>query len=228
MIGQHVHRARSSWYAWIDSDHSLAGLLFFLVVYGFVIYPLSGENARSDVACALSLTAVLLLGVMATTKRHATRFFMIVLAALTFASHWLHFFMQAHAVHLLAASASVLFFGALSCLITARVFRAGHINIYRIYGAIAVYLLLGMMWGELYIIIYLLEPNSFYFLPATQYGEPPISELIYFSFVSLTTQGFGDILPVHPMARSLASLEGLVGQLYPAVLLARLVTLYQK
>lgn len=229
-MNQH-HRENKTgrkWLEWIDSDHSLAALLFFLVVYGFVVYPLVGEEAHCSVEGALSFTAVLLLGVMATTKRHSTRFFMTVLAALTFASHWLHFILQLHAVHLISASASALFFGVLSCLITARVFRGGNINIFRIYGAIAVYLLLGIMWGELYIIIYLLEPNAFYFLPATQYGEPPISELIYFSFVSLTTMGYGDIVPIHPMARSLATLEGLVGQLYPAVLLARLVTLYQK
>ena len=50
--------------------------------------------------------------------------------------------------------------------------------------------------------------------------------MLYFSFVCLTTMGFGDIIPVSPLARSLVSLEGLLGQLYPAVLLARLVTLY--
>jgi hypothetical protein len=50
--------------------------------------------------------------------------------------------------------------------------------------------------------------------------------LIYFSFVTLTTVGYGDVTPVHPLARSLALMEGLTGQLYPAILLARLVTLH--
>lgn len=103
----------------------------------------------------------------------------------------------------------------LSWLIIARVFRGGGITIYRIYGAIAVYLLLGILWGEFYILIYLFQPGSFYFNPSTQYGEPPISELIYFSFTTLTTLGVGDILPVHPIARSMTTLEALVGQLYP-------------
>ena len=51
------------------------------------------------------------------------------------------------------------------------------------------------------------------------------SNLIYFSFVTLTTTGYGDIFPVHPIARSLCNLESIFGQLYPATLLARLVTL---
>jgi hypothetical protein len=92
----------------------------------------------------------------------------------------------------------------------------------------AVYIILGILWGELFVLVYLFDPSSFYFQPASQFGEPPVSELLYFSFTTLTTLGVGDILPVHPMARSLTTLEALVGQLYPAVLLARLVTLYHK
>jgi hypothetical protein len=52
-----------------------------------------------------------------------------------------------------------------------------------------------------------------------------LKELLYFSFTSLTTMGYGDITPVHPLARSLANLEALIGQLYPAILIARLVSM---
>lgn len=228
MIHRHVKKAREGWHRWIDSDHSLAALLFFLVLYGFFIYPLAGTDGKTEPLAALSFSIVIVLGVLATTRNKGARLGMVVLAGLAFTSHWLHYFLQQHAVHIIAASAAALFFLVLSWLIIARVFRSGGINIYRIYGAIAVYLLLGILWGEFYILIYLLEPGAFYFDPATQYGEPPISELIYFSFTTLTTLGLGDIVPVHPVARSMATLEALVGQLYPAVLLARLVTLYQK
>jgi len=51
------------------------------------------------------------------------------------------------------------------------------------------------------------------------------SSLIYFSFVTLTTIGYGDIVPIHPVARSLCNLESIIGQLYPATLLARMVSL---
>lgn len=228
MIHKHVTKARQGWHRWADSDNSLAALLIFLVLYGFFIYPLAGEDGKTDTLAAWSFSIVLVLGVLATTKHKAARLGMVVLAGLAFTSHWLHFFIREHAVHIIAASASALFFLVLSWLIIARVFRSGGITIYRIYGAIAVYLLLGILWGEFYILIYLFQPGSFYFNPSTQYGEPPISELIYFSFTTLTTLGVGDILPVHPIARSMTTLEALVGQLYPAVLLARLVTLYQK
>jgi hypothetical protein len=217
-------------FRWVDSDHSLAALLFFLVLYGFVIYPLAGTEGRANIFAALSFSLVLVLGVLATTKHKAVRWSMVVLSGLTFTSHWLHFYLRGQAVqmHIISAASAALFFAALSWLIIARVFRRGGINVYRIYGAIAVYLLLGIFWAEIYILLYLVEPTSFYFNPATQCSEPPIAELIYFSFSTLTTLGLGDIVPVHPMARSMATLEALVGQLYPAVLLARLVTLYEK
>jgi hypothetical protein len=227
MIGKHVSKVRRNWHRWVDSDHSLAALLFFLILYGFIIYPLAGKDGKTDTLAAWSFSLVLVLGVLATTKHKAVRMGMVALAMLTFASHWLHFFVRGHALHVVAAAASAVFFLVLAALITARVFRSGGITVFRIYGAIAVYVILGVLWGEFYILIYLFEPGAFYFDPSTQYGEPPISELIYFSFTTLTTLGFGDILPVHPMARSLTTLEALVGQLYPAVLLARLVTLYR-
>ena len=51
------------------------------------------------------------------------------------------------------------------------------------------------------------------------------SNFIYFSFVTLTSTGYGEIVPVDPIARSLCNIEGIIGQLYPATLLARLVSL---
>ena len=67
-------------------------------------------------------------------------------------------------------------------------------------------------------------PNAFNGL-VLEDNQKMASSLIYFSFVTLTSTGYGDIYPVHPVARSLCNLETIIGQLYPATLLARLVTL---
>jgi len=76
----------------------------------------------------------------------------------------------------------------------------------------------------LFTLIASLEPNA---LSGIRIEENPelASKLIYFSFVTLTSTGYGDIVPVSPLARSLANVESIIGQLYPATLLARLVTL---
>jgi hypothetical protein len=87
---------------------------------------------------------------------------------------------------------------------------------------VAVYLLLGLMWASAYALLYQLHPDAF----AGALGAALIPQTwIYYSFVTLTTVGYGDITPVHPVARSLAIAEALTGQLYLAITLAHLVAL---
>jgi hypothetical protein len=67
-------------------------------------------------------------------------------------------------------------------------------------------------------------PNSLTNIPGDA-GWPAYGQILYFSFVTLTSTGFGDIVPVHPVIRMLVNVEAIIGQLYPATLLARLITL---
>jgi voltage-gated potassium channel len=113
--------------------------------------------------------------------------------------------------------------GFLVVLIIRQVLRAGPITSRRVQGSVALYLLLGVLWAVWYEIIELLQPGSFA-LTAQKYGDS-LPQLAYFSFTTLTTLGFGDIVPVRSLARSLVMLEALVGQLFPVILIARLVTL---
>jgi hypothetical protein len=82
---------------------------------------------------------------------------------------------------------------------------------------------MGLLWAFAYEVVELLQPGSFSL--KTQSSGDTLSQLAYFSFTTLTTLGFGDILPVNPLARSLTVLEGLVGQLFPLILIARLVAM---
>lgn len=99
--------------------------------------------------------------------------------------------------------------------------RDGPITAHRLEGGIAVYLLIGMFCAKLYHLIALNVPHAFVGVEDTT----PLPPFVYFSFVTLTTLGYGDILPVSHLARSMAMGEGLVGQLFPAIFIARLVTL---
>jgi hypothetical protein len=104
------------------------------------------------------------------------------------------------------------------------VFGAGRITYHRVIGAILLYLTIGIVFVALYTLVGALAPGSFEGISVhDRVSLPP--DLVYFSFTTLTTLGYGDILPVHPFARSLSNLEAIVGQLYPATLLARLVSL---
>jgi Ion channel len=110
---------------------------------------------------------------------------------------------------------------ALCCVVLALVLRRGPITARRIEGAIAVYLLLGFSWAQAYELLALWHPGAFTGAVDGK-GSLPWT---YYSFVTLTTMGYGDIMPVHPLARAGAVLEALTGQLYLTILLARLVSL---
>jgi hypothetical protein len=103
-----------------------------------------------------------------------------------------------------------------------RVFAPGRVTSYRLVGAIAAYLLVGLTWAYLYEFIEVLRPGSFRAVGGVTEGAYP--PLLYFSFVTLTTVGYGDVTPVSSAARALSNLESLVGILYPAVLIGRLLS----
>jgi hypothetical protein len=104
------------------------------------------------------------------------------------------------------------------------VFGPGDVNYHRIMGAILLYLLIGATFVALYTFVGLSVPNAFSGIRMDDTPALP-SNFVYFSFVTLTSTGYGEIVPVHPIARSLCNIEGIIGQLYPATLLARLVSL---
>jgi hypothetical protein len=97
----------------------------------------------------------------------------------------------------------------------------------KIYGALCVYLLIGLTWGFMFLTLEGVQPGSF----SLGQGQPngiakDPATLVYFSFVTLSTVGYGDITPLSPPARSLAFMEAIIGQIYLAVLVARLVGLH--
>jgi hypothetical protein len=102
-----------------------------------------------------------------------------------------------------------------------------------IYASICVYLLLVIIWTMLFSAIEIIEPGSFLSggAPVVDFHGDSVkrnvfANLIYYSFVTLTTLGYGDITPVSPYARALSSLEAVIGQLYIAVLIAGLVGMH--
>jgi Ion channel len=112
----------------------------------------------------------------------------------------------------------------LGCVVARAVFAPGRVTYHRIIGAILVYLSVALIFVALYTIIGMLVPKAFSGI-LFEDNAALASNVIYFSFVTLTSTGYGDVFPIHPVARSLCNLETIVGQLYPATLLARLVTL---
>jgi hypothetical protein len=110
------------------------------------------------------------------------------------------------------------------CVTLRRTLRPGRIDGYRVMGGIAGYLLIGLIWSFAYQLLLQRAPSAIHFAPdvAEGFARQP-THLIYFSFTTLTTVGFGDIHPVTAAAQALTVAEALVGQLYIAILIAALV-----
>jgi hypothetical protein len=104
------------------------------------------------------------------------------------------------------------------------VFGGGRVTHHRVMGAVLLYFTVAVLFAATYRLVGAIVPKAF--AGMTMEDNPALaSQLVYFSFATLTTTGYGDIVPVHPIARSICNLEAIFGQLYPATLLARLVTL---
>lgn len=95
----------------------------------------------------------------------------------------------------------------------------------RIFGAICVYILMGLAWAGVYETLDGVMPGSFRFPAETGWGTPDPTRYRYFSFVTLATLGYGDVTPVTALAGTLAALEAVSGQLYIGITVARLVAL---
>lgn len=177
---------------------------------------------------SLFLIVLLISGVSTVTERIMPRILASLVAAVTALFSVLHQITPARGVTTVWYLSTIGFFSILIAVLLKRVFGEGPVTAHRIRGAIAVYLLIGMTWAIIYQLIAFFIPRSFSF-PSSMIAQPAEQELesalVYFSYVTMATLGYGDIVPVHPVARMFAIFEALVGLLYPATLLARLVSL---
>ena len=120
---------------------------------------------------------------------------------------------------------AIAFLGYVAILILAFVLRAREVDLGIVLGSVCVYLLVAFMWASGYALIEDLHPGSFA-IPSVTVEESTRNALQYFSFVTITTLGYGDIQPVTRLARMVSVLEAVIGQLYLVILVARLVGLH--
>jgi len=206
-----------------QSQANLSFFLLLLVVVGFVLPSLGfgRDNARlySDVAFSLLLVS----GMAIAWGQRKLLLLAGFVGSAALAVRWMAFFTPTPALQLWAAGWSLASILVIALVLLLEVFRrGGPVTLVRIQGAIAVYLLFGIGWAHAYHIAEIVHPGSFNSAAGTMSN---ISDWGYFSFVTLSTVGYGDITPVRPIARSLAVAEALTGQLYLAITIARLVAM---
>jgi len=220
MIRSLLHRSE----AW-SRDWGLTAFLALLIVYSFIISPLDNLTGFGHLLISIFLSLLLVAGVAAIAEKKAATILATIFVVIIVALRWTTHLVSSPGLATISAISSIIFLGLLAVVVMRRVFGKGPINLHRIQGAIAVYLLLGLIWAIAYEAIMYQIPDAFHPADLGMQSGHHISSLVYFSFVTLTTVGYGDITPAHPIVRSLSNLEALVGQLYPAILIGRLVAM---
>lgn len=202
-------------------DESLSILLALLVLFTFVLPPfISHRSANSPVAAVL-FSCLLVAGVATVMQQRRWVVAIVVVAVvLALPLRWAAWFEPGGVFARWSVAAETFALVTLALVVLGMVLRPGTITRYRIEGAVAAYILLGLAWSGAYELVWLSAPAAF--------GGSVLDssrQWIYYSFVTLTSTGYGDLTPVHPVARSLAVAEALTGQLYIAILISRLVAL---
>ena len=206
-------------------EPALTVLLIVEVVVIFVLIPLTGMSVYVVQSMQVPLASLVAVAAVAAIARGRSALALTFLAAVIgIVVNLLSYAFSS------ALSASVYLFMTLAFLsiltgvVGEVVFGPGRVTAHRVRGAVVLYLHLALIFTFLQALVLFFSPGAF--------GEALVTtdasvgqNLLYFSFTTLTTVGYGDIVPVHPFARSLANLEAIIGQLYPATLLARVVTL---
>ncbi len=205
---------------------STVQLLIALVLF-FIWAPFVEEIEGGELIVSALFSLVLLAGVVAVADSKRVLVIAIVLAIPAIAGRWMnHFRPDLVPPHVFLTAGLILIAFVVANLLRF-VLRAPSVNADVLCASISAYLMLGLMWTLAYWLVDQLTPGGAFSFN-TNGGTRSINGFtgFYFSFITLSTVGYGDITPVSRMARWLAAMEAMTGLLYVAVLIARLVALY--
>ena len=208
-------------FRWLWSeDRGLSLFLAVLLVVIFVVVPLAGLGLVERFLVDIGLSTMLISGAVATNRNIVLTCIIILLTITGLGVHWAGVLVPSFRHPVFDALLIMLLFGCFVVVMMLRVFCGGRITLHRVLGAVAAYLSIGIAWGYAYYAASLCNPGAVQFASEANLHEIPAARYVYFSFVTLTTVGYGDAVPMDPVTRSLAVAEALTGQLYPAVLIA--------
>jgi hypothetical protein len=200
--------------------------LLIVIVLLFVASPFLGDLPGGASIEAALLTVVLLSAVLAIGEEVRTLRVAALLVAPVVIARWLHHFRPDLLPPMVYLGTGLIFISFVVALLLRFVLRASLVNIEVLCAGIVVFLMLGMVWAFAFAIVWGINPAAFAFAsdgaPNTMAGFTAF----YFSFMTLSGAGCGDITPISGTARMLTAFESMTGLFYVAVLVARLVSLY--
>ena len=196
--------------------------LFASLVVMLVLYPVLDEEPLGRGIFVLVSTAVVLSGAYAASHDRRRLATALLLAMPALATRWSFVFLRTPLARGSALVTSIVFYVYTILLILDHVLRTDEVTGDEIFGAVSVYILIGLVWGMGFGMLDLFSPGSI----TNVNGSMQAGDFFYFSFITLMTVGYGDMYPSSPVARSMAIVEAMVGIVFIAVLISRLVGLH--
>jgi hypothetical protein len=206
-------------------------LLLFSLLFALLVVPALGELVATRVLSYSGVTAVLVFGVFVNRRRNRVFLPCLVLAVLAVFTIWATLIFNYSLIFVASCVLEAAFYATIAVVLVIQILTKHLATVQSIFGAVCVYLLFGLAWASLYWATESMDGESLSFrgrvsidAPADSESIAPFSEVVYFSFVTMSTLGYGDIVPETPLARTLAWMQSVLGQFFLAVLVAWLVS----
>jgi len=184
-----------------------------------LVFPLFEKSPLGDVLLVCFFTALLLFSLYEVSDNPRQVAIGVLLAIPALLAAWTNVFVPSHNMLVAELLSVAVFLVYILLAILKRVLSAREVTLTELYRAVNVYIMIGIAFGMIYSLTELLSPGSFQYT----YGQHSFSSIFYFSFVALSTAGFGDITAISPFARSVVIIEMIIGVMYLAMLIGLLV-----
>lgn len=184
-----------------------------------IVFPIFEKSPFGDVLLVCFFTALLLFSLYEVSDSPRQVAVGVLLAIPALLAAWTNVFVPSHNMLVAELLSVAVFLVYILLAILKRVLSAREVTLTELYRAVNVYIMIGIAFGMIYAFTELLSPGSFQYT----YGQHSFSSVFYFSFVALSTAGFGDITAISPFARSVVIIEMIIGVMYMAMLIGLLV-----
>lgn len=200
--------------------------LFIILILFFISNPFLGDNRPSDAVLFVIFSLVMLFSLYVVSNKKIIMYFTVLFAILSYCTYyyviWIHPDDLSYFIHFIF---NLIFLSLVTFSILYSVYQQKNIDADTLFGAICGYLLIGLTWTYIYLVIVSVDPTSFSIHLHADGTRSRVDHFIYYSFVTLTTTGYGDILALTSMSRTFSWLEAVLGQVYLAVWISQLVGL---
>ncbi|MDQ6469840.1 ion channel [Flavobacterium sp. LHD-80] len=205
-------------------ESGLGGMLILLFIMHFIAIPFFGSYPRFMVGLNIFWMLFLFAGIFSLSKHKKQAFVISIIPILFVIIQWIDYFNRNIIILFADLFLTIAVMGLLITLVLRKVLEPGPVTTYRIIGSVVVYMLLVHLWCTLYLFLFRHIEGSFNIVESKFEINSDQASFMYFSYISITSTGFGEIVPLHPLARSLVQIEVLTGVLYPVILIGRLVS----